>query len=51
MDQDITQSEMEMEDNELQEIPERENLDLEGFLKQGTMGGVDSLPQEEFTRV
>lgn len=40
-----------MEDHELQEILERENLYLEGFLKQGTMGGVESLPQEEFTRV
>lgn len=45
MDQEMTQSEMEMEDQELQEILEREHLDLEGFLKQGTMGGLDSLPQ------
>jgi len=47
----MIQSEMEMEDLELQEILERENIDLEGFLKQGTMGGIDSLPQDEFTRV
>jgi len=47
----MTQSEMEMENDELQEILQRENLDLEGFLKQGTMGGVESLPQEEFTGV
>ena len=51
MDQEMTQSEMEMEDHELQEILDREHLDLEGFLKKGTMGGVDSLPQEEFNRV
>lgn len=47
----MTRSEMEMEDHELQEILDREHVDLEGFLKEGTMGGVDSLPQEEFTRV
>jgi len=51
MDQEMTQSEMEMEDHELQEILDREHLDLEGFLKQVTMGGVDSLPQEEFSKV
>ena len=32
MDQEMTQSEMELEDNELQEILDREHLDLEGFL-------------------
>jgi len=42
---------MEMEENELEEILEKENLDLEGFLKQGTGEGVDSLPSEEFHRV
>ena len=47
----MTQSEMETEDNELQEILEKENLDLEGFLKQGTREGVDSLPPEEFHNV
>lgn len=51
MDQDMNQSEMETEDNELQEILDRENLDLEGFLNQGTMGGVESLPQEEINRI
>ena len=33
MDKQMTQSEMEMEDHELQEILDREHLDLEGFLK------------------
>jgi len=42
---------MEMEDNELQEILEKENLDLEGLLKQGAREGVDLLPLEEFHRV
>jgi len=51
MDREINQSDMEMEDHELQEILEKENLDLEGFLEQGTKEGVDSLPQEEFHRV
>ena len=51
MDQEMTQSEMEMEDHEVQEILDRQHLDLEGFLKHGTMGGVESLPQEEFNRV
>eukprot|EP00253_Pinus_taeda_P007713 PITA_07713 len=40
-----------MEDHKLQEILEKENLDLEGFLKQGTMEGVDSLPPEEYNKV
>jgi len=42
---------MELEDHKLQEILDKEHLDLEGFLKQGTMVGVDSLPQEYFNRV
>lgn len=50
-DQEMTESEMEMEDNKLHEILEKENLDLEGFLKQGTREGVYSLPPEEFHRV
>lgn len=33
MDQEMTQSEMELEDHELQEILDKEHLDLEGFLK------------------
>jgi len=36
-----------MEDNELQEILDRENLDLEGSLSKGTTSGVESLQQEE----
>eukprot|EP00253_Pinus_taeda_P030070 PITA_30070 len=40
-----------MEDHELQEILEKENLHLEGFLDQGTREDVDSLPPEEFSRV
>ena len=51
MDQEITQSNMEMEDNELQEILDRENLDLEGFLGKVTTGGIESLPQEECNRI
>lgn len=51
INQEMTQSEMDTEDHELQEILDREHLDLEGFLKQGTMGGVESLPQEEFNTV
>lgn len=35
MDQEMTPSEVEMEDHELQDILEREHLDLERFLKQG----------------
>ena len=46
----MTQSEIDMEDHELQEILNKENLDLEGFLMQGTKGGIDSLPQEECNR-
>jgi len=51
MDQEMTQSEMELEDNELQEILDRENLYLEGFLSKGTTGEVESLPQEECNRI
>lgn len=50
-DQEMTPSEVGMEDHELQEILERENLDLEKFLEQGTNRGVGSRPQEEFDRV
>jgi len=38
-DQDMTPSEAGMEDHELQEILERENLDLEKFLEQGITKG------------
>jgi len=51
MDQEMTQNEMDLEDHELQEILNKENLDLEGFMIQGTMRGVDSLPKEELNRI
>lgn len=51
MDQQMTQSEKDMEDHELKDILDRKHLYLEGFLKQWTIGVVDSLPQEEFNRV
>ena len=51
MDQEMTQSETDLEDHELQEILDKENLDLEGFLMQGNNGGIDSLPQEECNRI
>lgn len=47
-DQEMTLSEVETEDHELQDILEREHLDLEKFLEQGTTEGMHSLPQEEF---
>ena len=50
MDKEMTQSEMDLEETELQEILERENLDLEGFLIQGTSVGVELLPQEYLNR-
>ena len=50
-DNEITLSEDGMEDHELQEILDRENLDLEGFLIQGTSVGVESLPREELDRI
>ena len=50
-DHEMTPSEVGTEEHDLQEILERENLDLEKFLEQGTTKGVDSLPQEEFDRV
>lgn len=51
MDQEMTQNDTDPEDHELLEILDKENLDLEGFLRQGTTGGVDSLPQEELSRI
>lgn len=33
MDHEMTQSEMEMEDHELQDILDTEHIDLEGFMK------------------
>lgn len=51
MDQEMNQSEMEMKDNELYDILQRENLDLEGFLNQGTTSRIETLPQEEINRI
>ena len=42
---------MEQEEHELQEIIDKEHLDLEGFLIQGTTRWLDSLPQEELNRI
>ena len=50
-DHEITPSEIWIEDHELQDILERENLDLEKFLDQGTNKGIDSLPEEEIDKV
>lgn len=50
-DHEMTPSEVETEDDELQEILERENLNLEKFLEEGITKGVDSLPKEVFDRV
>lgn len=51
MDMEMTQSETNIEDHELQEILENEHLDLEGFLLQGTTRGIDSLPEEDCNRI
>jgi hypothetical protein len=50
-DHEMTPSEAGTEDHELQEILERENLDLENFWNKGITKGVDSLPKEEYDRV
>ena len=50
-DHEMTPSEVGTEDHELQEILDRENLDLELFLEQGNNKGVDSLPKEDYDRV
>lgn len=50
-DQEITPSEVGMEEHELQDILERVHLDLEKFLEEGTTRVVDSLPQDAFNRV
>ena len=50
-DHQMTPIEVRTEDRELQEILDRENLDLEKFLEQWTTKGVDSLPKEEYDRV
>lgn len=44
-------SETGTEDHELQEILDKENLDLEQFLEQGKNRGVDSLPKEDCDQV
>ena len=51
MDQEMIQSETDLEEHELQEILDKENLDLEVFLIQGTKGGIESLPQDECNRI
>ena len=50
-DLEMTPSDGGMEDQHLQEILERENLELEKFLEQGINTRIDSLPHEEFDRV
>jgi len=50
-DQEMIPSKGGTEDQDLQEIPDRENLELEKFLEQGTSKGIESLPQEEFDKV
>lgn len=49
--QEMTSSEVGTEEHELQDIMEREHLDLEKLLEEGTTKGVYSLPQEEFNSV
>ena len=50
-DHEMSPSEAGTEDHELQEILERETIDLEKILEQGMTKGVDSLPKEEYDRV
>ena len=50
-DQEMTPCEARTKEHELQEILDRENLDLEKFLEQGKNIGVDSLPKEDYDRV
>lgn len=45
--QEMTPSEVGTEDHELQEILDKENLDLEQFLEPKKNKGVDWLPNEE----
>lgn len=51
MGQEMTQSETDLEEHELQEILNKEKLYLEGFLMQGTKGGIYSLLQDECNRI
>lgn len=50
-DQERTTSEVGTEHHELQEILEREILDVEQNLEQGKSKGVESLPKEDYDRV
>lgn len=50
-EEETRMSETDLEDHELQEIIDKENLDLEGFLQQGTRAGIDSLPPDECNRI
>ena len=50
-DHEMTPSEVGTENHELREILERENIDLEKLLEQGTTKGVDYLPKEEYDKV
>ena len=47
----MTQSKSGTEDQDLQEILERENLELEKFLEQGGNLGINSIPQEDVDKV
>ena len=47
----MTLSESGMEDQDLQEILERENLELEKFLEQGGNLGINSIRQEDVDKV
>ena len=47
----MTQSESGTKDRDLQEILERENLELKKFLEQGGSLGINSIPQEEVDTV
>jgi len=50
-DHEMTQSESGTEDQDLQEILERENLELEKFLEQGGNLGINSIHQEDVDKV
>ena len=47
----MTSSEAGTKDHDLQEILDRENLDLEKIIEQGRKIAVDSLPKEDYDRV
>ena len=50
-DPEMTQSESGTEDQDLQEILERENLELEKFLEWGRNLGINSIPEEDMDKV